>query len=145
MIKLRISDLYMASGRKNRDDFEYALQEGPRLYQLIQMNRVKHVLEVRPVPSYIGAFIAGALPEDGRLLSIITNGWNDLTGYVPKPLASRWFIRRGDWKDVTKDIPRGSADMLVIEEERAEWEIRAGPLLRPGAIIERSTRREIPV
>ncbi|MFZ3356767.1 MAG: hypothetical protein WA549_08460 [Thermoplasmata archaeon] len=133
LIKAYVRHLYWAHGRKYPEDFEASIRGGPRLYKYLRGIHAKRVLDIRPTPSYVGSYIVGALPEDGRLISILTDGWTDLTMFVPKPLSHRWLIQRGEWAKT--HIADESADAIILGQPEGAWGKEAQRFLKTGGVI----------
>ncbi len=136
-LKLRILDLWMAHGRKDSEGFTASMREGPSFFRLVKSMQARHVVEIRPAPSYLGAFIAGALPSVGRLLTVLTNGGNvESTEYIPKPFRDRWVILKATKSQAVPEVPDGSADIVVIDVPlESPLTEEAWRMVRPGGVL----------
>jgi len=137
MIRLRCLDLWMANGRREPELFKDAMHRGHELYRLVKDTAALRVIEIRPNPTYSGTFLAGALPETGKLITVAMNGKDeDPETYIPKPLRKRWTIRRVLVGDAMDDVPDGSADVVIIDGPVGhKWDEEAWRVLRVGGVV----------
>ena len=136
LLKLRVLDLWMYHGRKDPPVFREEMKRGAELYRVVQESGAVRIVDIRTKPSFVEAFLAGALPFDGRLITVLTDGANVEAGdYVPFPLRKRCGVRLGLAGDALSDVPDGSADMVVLEGSVETWYDEAWRVLRPGGVV----------
>lgn len=137
-LKLRVIDLWMYRGHKEPRRFREELKRGAELYEVVKGSGAVHIVDVRPVPSYVDAFLAGAVPFDGRLITVLTesaNGEAESAGeYVPAPLRKRWSVRLGLDGDALSDVPDASADLVVLDGPVETWYDEAWRVVRAGGV-----------
>ena len=138
LTRIRVADMWMAHGRKDPADFQRAMNEGPELYRFIEGSRPSHVVEFRPSPSYLGVFIAAALPPDGRLITVPTDGQSyEPASYVPKAMKQTWTIWDPGKETTIPSVPDGSADLVLLEAVALEspWAEEAFRVVKEGGMI----------
>src|SRR5687768_1106282 len=132
------------SARNGLPAINVSANEGRLLYMLAKISGAKHILEIGTLGGYSTIWLARALPQDGRLLTL---------EYSPKHaevaraniaragLADKVEVRVGAGLDLLPQIERngeGPFDLFFIDADKEnypgylEWCIK---LARPGSVI----------
>jgi hypothetical protein len=151
-VRFRVWDLWAAHGRKNRQAYKGVVRRmGPELYDLVRATSARRAINFTREPSYLDAFIMGALPSHGRLITYFTDGVDasqfDQREFMPAPFLRResdsrdddpkWIRRNAKTKGDLSDVPDASADLVVINDpdEMPVWAEEAWRVSKAGWIV----------
>lgn len=114
--------------------------EGKLLHFFIRLIRAKTVVEIGTLYGYSTVWMAEALPEDGKIVSIEKNPENferAMTLVKAAPAASKIDLRCGDAVELLRELDL-TADLVFIDADKGNyanylsWAVRH---VRPGGLI----------
>src|SRR5262245_35978627 len=122
-------------------EWQIAPEQGPFLALLVQLAGAKNCLEVGTFTGYSAAWVAGALPADGKLVcceinetfaSVARKHW------AAAGVADKIELRMGAALETLKTLPAGHFDYAFIDADKANYDAyyeKCLQLSRPGGLI----------
>lgn len=140
-------DEVMYSIRSSLDQKRLGMQlspvEGKLLSMLVKMMNAKNVLEIGTLVGYSAIWIAKALPQDGRLISIekSSSNFEEASRNIDRAkLSEKIKLINGDALDVIKNLPdkRENFDIVFIDADKLSYPHyldEAYNMLRKGVMV----------
>jgi predicted O-methyltransferase YrrM len=122
-------------------EWQIAPEQGPLLAMLVQLMGAKRCLEVGTFTGYSAAWVASALPADGKITCCeISEGFAAVARkhWAAAGLAGKIELRMGPALDTLRTLPVASFDYAFIDADKSNYDAyyeRCLELIRPGGLI----------